>query len=161
MAFIPGVAELQKRNTELKEEIEKIEAAIEVVNAAVSNMKSGEDAGHSYEWIINNVDNYWNVEGSGASSAKSQMVEDLNNLKMNFESGGVFYTSVGGVIGAVNDVIAEKNREIEENNALIDALIQEYQEQIAEEANAEEETETTTETSNLKDRTLKTTTETK
>lgn len=161
MAFIRGVAELQQRNTELREEIEKIETAIGVVEMAVSNMKSGEDAGHSYEWIINNVDNYWNVEGSGASSAKSQMVEDLNKLKTNFESGGAFYTSVDGVIGAANDVITAKYEEIEANNAQIDDLIQEYQDSIAEKTDIEEETETTTETSDAKDKGIRPTKETK
>lgn len=140
MSLIPGVAELQQENVKLQEQIDKIEVAIENVNTALSRMKSNEDAGHSYNWIIENVDTYWTVVGNNSSSVRTRMIEDLTTLRDDFASGGNLEASVGDVTGAAGRKIDELNTQIEANNAQIDALIQEYQDSIAEESDTEEET---------------------
>lgn len=128
------IAELEAENAELTEQNRQIKAAIEVVNSAVSNMKSGEDAAYSYDWIINNANTYWNVEGNNtAASAKEAMITGLTKLQNTFKTGGTFYTSVDGVIGDAKKIIADNEEKIRTNIAEIERL-QPIEEQAEEDA---------------------------
>lgn len=112
-------------NEELEAKRKAIIGAIGKVNMALKNMReSEENPAHSYDWIINNVDNYWNVEGNGASSAKSQMVGDLTKLRDDFMAEGNFESVVADVIiKAANDKVTKYDETMKAN----DAIIEEYE----------------------------------
>lgn len=106
-----------------KENIEKINEAIVNVNTALSAMKNGEDSGHSYDWIISNVDIYWNVNDNDNSvvNARSEMIGDLTKLRDDFTSGGNFELDVNAVIQAAEDKCISLEERIGSNQKIIDA----------------------------------------
>lgn len=130
-----------EEQVELDEEnIEKINEAIGNVSTALSAMKNGEDSGHSYDWIISNVDIYWNVNDNDNSvvNARSEMIGDLTKLRNDFTSGGNFEVDVDAVIQAAVDKGNSLQDRIDSNQEIIDA----YYDSLNETEDTDDDSET-------------------
>lgn len=109
---------LRNELSKLEEKKKKIEEAMQKVEQ-LSSSSSLSNAGNSFNWIVNNMDIYWNA----TDSRSREVVKDtLTKVSKECGSSGKLLSQVGPIMAKANEKLAELNEKIQNINSEIARL---------------------------------------